>query len=57
MAPSHEVLAQMIACMAVGGAAGTVIAKKIDITDLPQLVAAFHRYFEFFFKLLGICFE
>lgn len=42
MAPSHEVLAQMVACMAVGGAAGTAIAKKIDITDLPQLVAAFH---------------
>lgn len=42
MAPSHEVLAQMAACMAVGGAAGTAIAKKIEITDLPQLVAAFH---------------
>lgn len=44
MAPNHEVLAQMAAVMAVGGAAGTVIAKKIEITDLPQLVAAFHRY-------------
>lgn len=42
MAPNHEVLAQMAACMAIGGAAGTAIAKKIEITDLPQLVAAFH---------------
>lgn len=43
MAPSYEVLAQMAGCMAVGGALGTAIAKKIEITDLPQLVAAFHR--------------
>ena len=26
----------------IGGAIGTTIAKKIEITDLPQLVAAFH---------------
>merc|ERR1712165_197601 len=40
--PSHPVLAQM--CMAAGGGAiiGSTIAKKIEITDLPQLVAAFH---------------
>jgi len=43
MAPSHDVLTQMAACMAIGGLAGTTIAKKIEITDLPQLVAAFHR--------------
>jgi NAD(P) transhydrogenase len=30
-------------CTAGGGALiGTAIAKKIEITDLPQLVAAFH---------------
>uniref|UniRef100_A0A1A8R3X6 NAD(P) transhydrogenase, mitochondrial n=1 Tax=Nothobranchius rachovii TaxID=451742 RepID=A0A1A8R3X6_9TELE len=40
--PSPELLAQMSAAMAVGGSAGLAIAKKIQITDLPQLVAAFH---------------
>ncbi|KAF3702123.1 NAD(P) transhydrogenase, mitochondrial [Channa argus] len=40
--PSPELLAQMSAAMAVGGTAGLTIAKKIQITDLPQLVAAFH---------------
>jgi len=40
--PSHPVLAQM--GMAAGGGAliGSTIAKRIEITDLPQLVAAFH---------------
>ncbi|XP_041816709.1 NAD(P) transhydrogenase, mitochondrial [Chelmon rostratus] len=40
--PSPELLAQMSAAMAVGGSAGLAIAKRIQITDLPQLVAAFH---------------
>ena len=42
MMPNLDTLAQMGAVMGVGGALGTVIAKKIEITDLPQLVAAFH---------------
>lgn len=40
--PSQEVLTQMIGVALAGGGLGTVIAKRIEITDLPQLVAAFH---------------
>merc|ERR1712012_679281 len=40
--PSHPVMAQMGAAVAGGALIGTTIAKKIEITDLPQLVAAFH---------------
>merc|ERR1712200_334040 len=40
--PSPEVLTQMAVCAGAGGILGTTIAKKIEITDLPQLVAAFH---------------
>merc|ERR1719195_1551343 len=40
--PSHPVLAQMAGTAGIGAVLGTTIAKKIEITDLPQLVAAFH---------------
>merc|ERR1712198_721612 len=40
--PNPEVLTQMAVVAAGGGILGTTIAKKIEITDLPQLVAAFH---------------
>ena len=41
---STEVLTQMLACIGSGGLIGTVIAKRVAITDLPQLVAAFHSF-------------
>lgn len=37
-----EVLVQMGGVCGIGGLIGTIIAKRIQITDLPQLVAAFH---------------
>merc|ERR1712117_588435 len=40
--PSHDVLAQMMGTAGAGALIGATIAKKIGITDLPQLVAAFH---------------
>ncbi len=33
---------QIAGCMTGGGALGLLIAKRIEITDLPQLVAGFH---------------
>merc|ERR1711887_9404 len=42
LSPSPEVLAQMAMTCGAGGLIGSVIAKRIEITDLPQLVAAFH---------------
>lgn len=37
-----ELCIQIAGCMVGGGALGLTIAKKLEITDLPQLVAAFH---------------
>ncbi|CAG0906128.1 unnamed protein product [Cyprideis torosa] len=42
MNPPLDVMIQMGGAMAVGGTLGAVIANRIQITDLPQLVAAFH---------------
>lgn len=42
ISPSTDVLIQMAGVAGIGGAAGAAIAKRIQISDLPQLVAAFH---------------
>lgn len=39
---SPELAIQVAACMGGGAGIGLLVAKKIEITDLPQLVAAFH---------------
>ena len=44
LAPSTDVLTQMGVTLAVGGTIGAVVAKKIEVTDLPQLVALFHSF-------------
>ena len=36
--------AQLVATMGAGGAGGVYIANSIAVTDLPQLVAAFHSF-------------
>lgn len=40
--PSTELLVQMTAAMGLGGLIGTVMAKRMEVTDLPQMVALFH---------------
>ncbi len=44
LAPTHDVLAQMGMTMGIGGTLGAIVANRVAITDLPQLVAAFHSF-------------
>lgn len=44
LAPTTDVLTQMGAMMGVGGTIGAVISSRIAVSDLPQLVAAFHSF-------------
>ncbi|XP_063407103.1 NAD(P) transhydrogenase, mitochondrial-like isoform X2 [Mytilus trossulus] len=40
--PSMENFVQMAALMGAGGAIGVIGGKKVEVTDLPQMVALFH---------------
>jgi len=40
--PTPETFTQMAAAMGAGGLIGSVMAKRIEVTDLPQMVALFH---------------
>lgn len=40
--PTPELFTQMATCMGLGGLIGTVMAKRLEVTDLPQMVALFH---------------
>ena len=44
LSPSHDVLTQMAMTMGIGGLIGAIVAQRVAITDLPQLVAAFHSF-------------
>ncbi|XP_045181151.2 NAD(P) transhydrogenase, mitochondrial-like [Mercenaria mercenaria] len=42
LAPTPESFAQMAACVGTGGLIGVIGGKKVEVTDLPQMVALFH---------------
>uniref|UniRef100_A0A1I7S6E6 proton-translocating NAD(P)(+) transhydrogenase n=1 Tax=Bursaphelenchus xylophilus TaxID=6326 RepID=A0A1I7S6E6_BURXY len=44
LAPGAEQLAQIGAALGLGGLIGVGIARKINVTELPQLVALFHSF-------------
>eukprot|EP01080_Neovahlkampfia_damariscottae_P011368 gene11368-4536_t len=42
--PNYSLLMQMLTAMGAGGSIGAVISSRVAITELPQLVAAFHSF-------------
>jgi len=42
LGPARPVLVQMLSAMLIGTGVGLTIAKNVEVTSLPQLVAAFH---------------
>jgi NAD(P) transhydrogenase len=44
LAPTIPVLFQMLGCLGVGAVGGLFIGQKVEVTSLPQTVAAFHSF-------------
>jgi len=44
LAPTASVLTQMLACLGVGAVGGLTIGSRVEVTSLPQTVAAFHSF-------------
>ncbi|VDO02529.1 unnamed protein product [Rodentolepis nana] len=40
--PNPDLLTQMLGCLLIGGSVGGIAASKIEVTNLPQMVALFH---------------